>query len=291
MHFEEKVSKKGVIEQSDSKFPYLLTQISSPPKQLYYEGSLDIFLARAVAIVGSRKASEYGKWVAYSVAKRLGEAGITVVSGMAEGIDSFAHKGALDVNGNTIAVMGNGLDICYPKSNRALRERILEKGLILSEYPDGTEPAKYTFPARNRIISGLCEAVVIVEAGLVSGSLITAEFAVDQGRELYAVPGNIDRKSSIGCNKLIRDGIKPLVFVDDILEDLNITSSHQESRTMNLTPEESKIYEVLINNGEISIDALAQLAEMSIESVISMVSIMEIKGIICYTAGKVFTII
>ena len=286
MHFS-----KGIIELTDSEFPFLLTQLSSPPKQLYYEGSLDALLPRAVAIVGSRKASEYGKWVAYSVAKRLGEAGIVIVSGMAEGIDSCAHKGALDANAKTIAVMGNGLDICYPKSNSALRTKILEQGLILSEYPDGTEPAKYTFPARNRIISGLCEAVVIVEAGLISGSLITAEFAVDQGRELYAVPGNIDRRSSIGCNKLIRDGVKPLVFIDDILEDLNIVSYSNEAIKIEFSQEESKIYEILIHNGEISIDTLALLAELKVEEVVSLVSIMEIKGIICYTAGKVFAII
>ena len=287
MHFDE----KGVIELGDSNFPFLLTQISSPPKQLFFEGNLEALKPRAVAIVGSRKASEYGKWVAYSVAKRLGKAGITIVSGMAEGIDSSAHKGALDANAKTIAVMGNGVDICYPKINKSLRAKILEQGLIISEYPDGTEPAKYTFPARNRIISGLSEAIVIVEAGLVSGSLITAEFAVDQGRELYAVPGNIDRKSSIGCNKLIRDGVKPLVFIDDILEDLNIFDYSRESLKIDMNEDEKRIYDALIHNGEISIDALAQLTELKIEKVVSIMSIMEIKGIICYAAGKVFAII
>ncbi|MDR2156330.1 MAG: DNA-processing protein DprA, partial [Clostridiales Family XIII bacterium] len=168
-----------VLAPIDAAYPALLRLIPDPPKALYCDGNLNLLSRPAVAVVGARRATEYGKWAAMAMAKRYAECGLIVVSGMAEGVDSFAHAGALSGGGATVAVMGCGPDICYPRSNRRLRERILENGLLLSEYPPGTPPARHTFPARNRIISGLCVATVVVEAGLSSGSLITAERAAE----------------------------------------------------------------------------------------------------------------
>jgi DNA processing protein len=210
------------VKPGDEGYPALLRHIDDPPDPLYYEGDLSLLSRTCVAVVGSRKATDYGRWAALNLARRLSEHGIVVVSGMAEGIDSFAHRGALEGPTPTVAVMGNGLDICFPKMNEALRRRIAEKGLLLSEYTDGTRGARFTYPARNRIISGLCLATVIVEAGLSSGSLITAGHAATQGRSVYAIPGNINRKLSVGCNKLIKDGATPLVFFDDIPGDLGL---------------------------------------------------------------------
>jgi DNA processing protein len=210
------------VRPGDEGYPVLLRHIDDPPDPLYYIGDLSVLKGPCVAVVGSRKATDYGRWAALSLARRLSEHGVVVVSGMAEGVDSFAHRGALEGPTPTVAVMGNGLDLCFPKMNEALRRRIAETGLLLSEYEDGTRGARFTFPARNRIISGLCLATVIVEAGLSSGSLITAGHAATQGRSVYAVPGNINRTLSVGCNKLIKDGAAPLVFFDDILDDLGL---------------------------------------------------------------------
>ena len=183
----------------------------------------------AVAIVGTRKASPYGKWTAYRLAGDLAKRGVTVVSGLAYGIDTEAHKGALDHGGRTIAVLGCGLDQCYPKSNARLMQQIERQGAVLSEYPIGMGPVPGNFPARNRIISGLAKGVVVVEAAAKSGALITAEFALEQGREVFAVPGNINSELSEGTNRLIQEGAKLVSCVEDILEELNIdTGSFQE---------------------------------------------------------------
>ncbi|MDR1068355.1 MAG: DNA-processing protein DprA, partial [Clostridiales Family XIII bacterium] len=203
-----------VIEKGDPRFSARLSQLSDPPERLYCIGDVSLLNhTPAVAIVGARRATSYGKWAAQTIARRLAEQGVCVVSGMAEGADTAAHVGALECGGKTIAVLGCGIDICFPLSNRALKRTIEGSGLVVSEYPPGMPGAKYTFPQRNRIISGLSAAVVVAEAGVTSGSLITAECAADQGREVYAVPGNINRLLSAGANKLIRDGAKPLVLI------------------------------------------------------------------------------
>jgi DNA processing protein len=180
------------VKLEDRDYPELLKYIPDPPLSLYYAGDITLASRPSIAVVGARKATSYGKWAAYGFAKKLSEYGIVVVSGMAYGVDSWAHKGAVENQGKTIAVLGCGIDICYPASNRALRDDILKEGLILSEYEPGTPPLPFRFPLRNRIISGLSLGTIVIEAGLSSGSLITAEYAADQGRNIYALPGNIN---------------------------------------------------------------------------------------------------
>ena len=202
----------------DENYPELLKQIYDPPKCLYVMGNLEILNTPSIAIVGCREASEYGKKAATYFSYNLAKQGITIVSGLAKGIDSYSHIGALQAKGKTIAIIGSGLDIIYPKENEQLAKKIIEQGgAIISEYPLGTRPTQDHFPARNRIISGLSKAVLVVEAKEKSGSLITADFAMEQGKEVYAVPGNINSINSVGTNNLIKDGAIPVSNFSDIL--------------------------------------------------------------------------
>ena len=196
--------KKLTIDEP--AYPALLKQIKDPPKELYYAGDVSLLSTRCVAIVGSRKFTAYGRRIAGRIAGRLAACGVTVVSGMAIGIDGIGHRSALEAGGRTIAVLGNGLDVMYPAANRELKADILRRGLLISEYPPGMKGTKYTFPQRNRIISGLSVGVLVVEAPETSGSLITAARAAEQGRDVFAVPGNIDAVTFRGSNLLIRDG-------------------------------------------------------------------------------------
>ena len=279
---------RGVIGKEDPLYPTLLGLIPKPPEKLHYSGDPKALKLPAIAIVGSRSSTEYGRWAAYTIAKRLSDHGVCVVSGMAEGIDTAAHQGALAGKTPTIAVFGAGLDICFPKSNRGLMKAIERRGLLLSEYEDTFLPSRYTFPARNRIISGLANATVVVEAGFSSGSLITAEQAALQGREVYAVPGNINRKSSIGCNKLIADGARPIVFIDDILADMGIASDVIESLDRSLSAEEHRVMETLRIHGELSHDRLAFETGLSMGTLTSVVTLLEIKNCLSTGAGKIF---
>lgn len=273
----------------DSAYPELLRHIADPPAVLYAVGDTGLLSAKCVAVVGARKASPYGKWVSYNIGRRLAEYGIVTVSGMAFGCDSEAHRGALEAGGGTVAVMGCGADICYPASNAALRRKIAEKGLILSEYPPGTPPRPYTFPRRNRIISGISEAVAVAEAGLASGSLITAACAAEQGRTLFAVPGNISASGSIGCNKLIQDGAVPVAFIEDIITGIGVPlSADREDETVRLGKDEKIIYDILKNSGEVTSDFLSKRLNRSVSEVNALVSVMEIKGFLTTSAGKIF---
>jgi DNA processing protein len=277
----------GRITKGDAAYPGLLAQIPSPPEQLYYIGDISLLSRTCVAIVGARRSTEYGKWAAMKLAKRLSDHGVVVVSGMAEGIDSFAHRGAIEGLTPTVAVMGTGIDICYPRINLKLREEIKKHGLILSELAPGTHPARFTFPLRNRIISGICRASVVAEAGLASGSLITAEYAAVQGREVYAVPGNINRKMSIGCNKLIRDGARPLAFIDDVLTDLGIPTDIEASITGVLGGDERLVYEAVCRSGELTVDDVARAVDRSVSLVAAVVTILEMKGLLAFERGKI----
>ena len=276
------------IELCDPRYPTMLSLIPKAPERLYYCGDTDVLNLPMIAIVGSRKSTDYGRWAAYTIAKRLSEYGVCVVSGMAEGIDAWAHKGALAGKTPTIAVLGEGLDLCFPESNRGLKRAIEKDGLLLSEYRDGVHATKYTFPARNRIISGLSCATVVVEAGFSSGALITAEHAVDQGREVYAVPGNINRISSLGCNKLILDGARPLVFIDDILADFKIDTDLIATYSEILSEEEKSVMDAVRQNGEISLDRLAVETGLPVSALTAVVTLLEIKGSLKTGAGKVF---
>ena len=195
--------------------------MSTPPTKLYYMGNVDLLnKKRKIAIIGCREYSEYGKIVSEKFAYELAKLGFVIISGAARGIDSFSHKATLKTNVGTIAVVGNGLNYIYPPENKELEEKILENnGLIISEYDIGTRPSKYTFPARNRIISALSDGVLVIEARKNSGSQITVDFALDQGKNVYAVPGDITRINTEGTNELIKQGAKIVTCIDDILED------------------------------------------------------------------------
>ena len=213
------MKKNQVIAITNEKYPKKLKEIYSPPKCLYVVGDSSILNKPCLAMVGCRKYSEYGKKSAYYFSYNLAKLGYIIVSGLAVGIDSFSHLGAISAKGKTIAVIGSGLDNIYPKENIELAKKIIETGgCIVSEYPLGTNAEKKHFPARNRIISGVSEAVIVVEAQEKSGSLITADFALEQGREVFAVPGNINSKNSVGTNYLIQEGAFPILNYKDVLE-------------------------------------------------------------------------
>ncbi len=218
----EEIHRKDidVVTLNSSTYPELLKNICDPPICLYVKGKLAADVL-AVAVVGSRRASGYGLSLARKISGELAQNSICVVSGMARGIDTAAHQGALSVNGRTIAVLGCGLDMVYPPENKKLMESIIENGAVISEYPPGAEPAPHHFPVRNRIVSGMSVGVLVVEAGERSGSLITARLALEQGRDVYALPGNVVSVNSKGTNKLIQDGAKLVTSVQDILEELH----------------------------------------------------------------------
>lgn len=216
----EACRRKGyrILTLDSEEYPEKLRNIPQRPLVLYVEGQLpDVDRTPSFSIVGTRKATAYGAKVASVMAMGIAQAGGIVTSGMAVGIDSFAHKGALRGGGKTIAVLGSGLDVVYPASNAELKKQIAERGCVISEFSPGTKPSKISFPIRNRIIAGLSEATIVVEAGVRSGSLITANLAAEQGRAVYAVPGNIDSSESAGPNRLILDGARPLVTVRQLI--------------------------------------------------------------------------
>jgi DNA processing protein len=211
----------SLLSLKDEGYPINLKNIYDPPILLYIKGQLETRDLASIAVVGSRKASSYGRRVARRLSTQLVENSVTVVSGLARGIDTEAHRGALEGGGRTIAVMGSGLDVIYPPENERLFEAITRSGAVVSEFPPGTPPEARNFPARNRIISGLSFGTVVVEAREGSGSLITANFALEQGREVFAVPGDIYRWGSRGTNGLIKDGAKLVESVQDILEEIS----------------------------------------------------------------------
>lgn len=217
--------KIDIISINDKKYPRILKQIYDPPISLYIKGNAEILNGKNIAIVGCRNSSKYGEEAAKYFAYNLSAKGINIISGLARGIDTYAHIGNLgtmmhngnDICGKTIAVVGNGIDIIYPKENKYLEEKIIKSGgCIISEYPLGTKPEKFNFPARNRIISGLSKGVLVIEARAKSGTLITIDFALQQGRDVYVVPGNINSVNSVGTNDLIKQGAKLVTRVEEI---------------------------------------------------------------------------
>ena len=216
------------ISFGDPKYPQPLKEIADPPPVLYVQGRIELLNSLCVAMVGSRAATAYGKRSSFMLAQALASSGVTIVSGLAAGIDSEAHQGALSVQGATIGVLGCGLDIVYPRQNRTLYDQIRRDGLLVCEYPLGTRPDGFRFPARNRIIAGLSKGVVVVEAAKRSGSLITAEMALDEGREVFAVPGQIDSFKSSGAHWLLQQGAKLVQSSDDILVEIGCGRGEKE---------------------------------------------------------------
>lgn len=289
--YKEKLLLRDIkcMIKSDESYPEILKNIKTSPYILYMKGTIKEEDHNALAIVGSRNCTSYGKNIAYKFAKELAEYGITIISGMAYGIDSAAHRGALDGGGRTIAVLGSGVDICYPKSNYNLMREIIEKGAVVSEYPLGTEPTSGNFPRRNRIISGFSKGVLVVEAGLKSGSLITIDYALDQGKDVFAIPGNINCSVSKGTNKLIKEGAKPVTSVEDILEEYNIQkrSYNVDSIYKNLSDSEKSVMEIIEKKQPIHIDMLSSILYLDPATVNSLITILEIKDLIEQLPGKI----
>jgi len=295
----DKVLTKGVrlVTVFEPEYPDNLRNIPNPPAVLYVKGRLPGNCPINVAIVGTRTATVYGAKTARTIASELGSKNICIVSGMARGIDTAAHKGAIDADGYTVAVMGCGVDVVYPPENRDLAERIQEKGALISEFPLGTPPEKGNFPARNRIISGLSHAVVVVEAPMKSGALITADFALDQGREVLAVPGPIYSKSSHGCNHLIKEGAKLVQGVEDILEELlGVSAMEQgkESSGFSSAKEEHdpKTVEILnlLSGGPVLPDELCVHCGMTPAEMNILITKMEINGLVVKSGGRLLAL-
>lgn len=285
----ERIQSLGVqvLTWDDENYPRHLKEIDQPPPVLYVRGSLSPEDDWAVAIVGTRKVTAYGRQVAEEVATALAHNGVTIVSGMARGIDSIAHQAALNTGGRTLAVLGSGVDLIYPPENRKLASQIIEHGALVSDYALGTQPDGQNFPPRNRIISGLSLAVIIVEAGVTSGALITASFAAEQGRDVFAVPGNINAPQSQGTNRLISDGAQPLLNPQDVLEALNLTmvTEHQAVRVALPTdPVEARLYK-LLSHEPMHVDEIRAQANMPIEAVSATLSMMELKGMVRHVGG------
>lgn len=277
-----------VISAGSSDYPALLKEIKNFPKELFYIGDVTLLKKRCAAVVGSRNTTEYGRSTAVAISKRLAAKDVAVVSGLARGIDTCAHRGALSAGGSTIAVLGCGVDICYPKENSGIKKEIEEAGLVISEYAPGTEPKKYHFPQRNRIISGLSEVTVVVQARNNSGALITAELAAEQGREVCAVPGNIDSQYNLGTNKLIKDGARPIISTADVLEVMGLDLIAREEAEKLLSETELKIFSMLQQRGEMTADEICRRLEKPPAYVAGIVTIMELKGVVFSSLGKIF---
>lgn len=279
------------VDRNSTYYPEKLRTIPDSPKQLYCAGDISLLKERSVSIVGSRKHTVYGKNVSLMIGRRLGERGIAVCSGLALGVDAFSHEGALEGGGKVIGVLGGGIEVMGPVRNKDLMMRGLDAGgLVISEYEPTFPASAGTFPARNRIISGLSDALVVVEAGMNSGSLITANCAAVQGRPVYAVPGPINSQFSIGCNLLIRDGAAPLVLVEDLIRDLNLGNSTiaKNNSGPKLAGDEMEIFEALSMLGGATIDEIVKETGKSAALISAITTVMEIKGITETYAGRIY---
>lgn len=282
----------GTLTTLDADYPEILLQISQPPWVLYFKGDKSLLLdGPGLAMVGTRKPTPYGIRVARSLAKELAGIGWLVVSGMAQGIDGVAHRGALEGGGGTVAVLGTGVDVIYPRKHRSLYEEIIQKGLVLSEMPPGTPPHPGLFPQRNRIISGLCRGTLVVEAAERSGSLITADFSMEQNREVFAIPGPITSAQSKGTNRLIQQGAKVVLEVDDILEEFpSYTPSVPTAQTaaaIQLSLEESRLLAV-IGEEPLHVDELAARADFPVEKIHQHLLSLQMKQLIRQLPGAQF---
>lgn len=286
-----------IMSLSDADYPAYLKEIYAPPPILFIKGIRSVFKNHAVAMVGTRNPSYYGKSSASFITKELVECKLTIVSGLARGIDTVCHETCLKHGGLTIAVLGNGIDCTYPKQNEKLADYICRNGALVSEFPIGTPPEAFNFPRRNRIISGLSAAVVVVEAPVKSGSLITAHYALQQGRDIYAVPGPINSPLSAGTFNLIRDGAMPGRSGREIAESLKIITSQQILRSQTqctiklpleiLSDEECTIYD-LLSDTAIGADEISERSGFAIGPVLSILLNLELKGLIKQISGQLF---
>lgn len=293
----EKMQRENIqmITLPDSAYPTLLKEITNPPYILYTKGEFNINSSPMISIVGSRRYTSYGSQIATSLAKDLASAGVIVVSGMALGIDTFAHRGALDNAGKTIAVLGNSLDDLniYPRDNFNLSREIMRNGALVSEYPLEMPAGPMTFPARNRIIAGLTLGTIVIEAGEKSGSLITANMALEYNREIFSVPGSIFSPLSFGTNNLIKSGARVVTGIKDILEELDLSKeiTKKELSLKNPTTAEEKILLKILSADPLHIDNIAKLAKLQTATCSGTLSMMEIKGWVKNIGGQNYIII
>lgn len=277
-----------VISYKDPDYPERLRKLPQMPPVLFIRGEIDRSDELALAIIGTRRATSYGRIIAERFAQELAEQGITVVSGLARGIDTCAHRGALKGKGRTIAVLGCGIDRYYPPENRPLQDEIAQHGAVISEFPISTQPLAQNFPKRNRIISGLALGVLAIEARDSSGVFNTVGWALDQGREVYAVPGAILSQASSGTNRLIKDGAKPVTGVADILSDLKLGSTAR-GPTVTLAPEDARIAGLLTAR-PLHVDELSEALGMPIAQLLPQLLDLELKGVVRQLPGKLYTL-
>ncbi len=277
----EKCKKKGIgiISFIDSNYPEELKDIYYPPLVIYYRGNPEVLKKRKIGIIGTRKPTKYGREVAYEFSKKIAKHGIVIVSGGARGIDTLAHKGAIDSEGETICVLGSGVDVVYPPENKRVFKEIEKKGIILSEYPPGTKPFSYHFPMRNRIIAGLSELILVVEAGEKSGTFITVKWALDMGKDIFVIPGEIYSPKSRGPNFLLKQGAIPATEPSDILSFMGIEEKVKQ-REFKLDGKEKKIFDYLKEKGRGSIDEMKENLKIETGEILSILLNLEIKGII-----------
>jgi DNA processing protein len=283
-----------IVTLADETYPKALLEIPDPPALLYAVGRIDLLQRTSLAVVGSRNATAQGEQNAELFARALSETGLTIVSGLAMGIDAAAHRGGLAGSGSTVAVLGTGVDIIYPRRNAELAAQIAERGLLVSEFPLGTAPAAYNFPRRNRLISGLSRGCLVVEAAAASGSLITARAAADQGREVFAIPGSIHSPLSKGCHGLIKSGAKLVESAEDVLAELSgfrqsgsaSTTARRVPGASRSTPDSALL--ALMGHDPVDVDSLCTRAGMSAEQVSSELLRLEIDGHVAALPGGLY---
>lgn len=289
-----KKHEMNYVTINNSNYPNRLKHIYDPPHILYFKGNKDLLNEFCIGMIGSRKPTNYGVFCANKISKELSSLGINIISGMAVGIDYYSHVGCLNGGSKTIAVLGSSIDKPYPRQNMHLMNNIIEsEGIILSEYPPGTEARPGYFPMRNRIISGISDGVLIVEASERSGSLITMNYALDHGKNVFAIPGNINSFMSKGSNKIIKEGAKLVSSIDDILEEYDIVYNNVEKENeyqIDLSKDEKKIIKVLQNKGSLHVDFICEYTKLNIKDILGILNILEIKGIVTELGNKIYSI-
>jgi DNA processing protein len=291
-----------LLNWTEPEYPQSLLQIYDPPVMLYVRGDPQILNLPSISIVGTRKPTLYGTQVAERLGRDLAARGLVIVSGMARGIDAIGHQGAMSANGRAIGVLGTGIDICYPKENKKLYEKVLERGAIIGEFPLGTHPAPENFPVRNRIVAGIPLGVIVVEGAQYSGSLITARLAMEFGREVFGVPGNVTQPASFAPNQLIKQGAKLVAGAEDVIEELPtpvraalVQAEQPEAEQRNLllaaslNTSEKKLYELLSAEEPRHIDDIVERSGLNSSEVLATLFDLEMKGIIRQLPGKQFS--
>ncbi|MGD9901396.1 MAG: DNA-processing protein DprA [Spirochaetales bacterium] len=291
--FEYEKIKVSLVTLFSKEYPNLLKETATPPLVLYCRGDLSLLNSECLAVVGTRRATRYGKKVTESFVKELALNGFTIVSGLADGIDTIAHRTALENGGKTIAVLGGGVDQIYPYANVGLSREVVAKGLLISEYKPDQKPAGFHFPVRNRIIAGISKGVLITEAGEKSGSMHTKEYAIEAGRDLFVVPGNIDSTASAGCNQIIKSLQGAMVTsADDILENYGKTNSYKgvlSRPSLQLTMDEQIIINI-IGNEECHYDELLEKTNFDTKTLNSLLTTMQVRGIIKKLPGNLYEV-